>query len=98
LLGAYDELMKKTSPEFSENDNLSDWISDLAEIEGTVAGLAFSKLGGRNKTIPNLKKEILNLKIRIEGLNEEFSEDDQTIYSDCLSYFEIIERIANLLD
>ena len=95
LSAAFDRLKSLPFPEGGNGDDLDDWISDLAEVDGYVAGLAVSVLGG-DTTQERPKKVLKSMRWRLEAL-EGVTEEDRTLKQTCSVYLSALEAVAELL-
>ncbi len=80
--------MQMEFPKFSENDELAEWIEDLAEIEGHYVGLITTdKI--KNKDLDELTKIGSKLtRIRVTD------NDDIEVFNYCKKYFQILNELA----
>lgn len=97
LKDAFENLKKIEFPEFSEDDQLADWMADLAEMDAYVAGIAIAVLGGHNEKQNNLKKNLVELRNRLEDITK-LPDEDKPIYNACIEYLNAIERVANFIN
>lgn len=90
---AFDKLKATAFPGYAESDDLADWISDLAEFDGYVAGIASTIIGGGRVSIDKLHRELDEMKIRLSAIDE-FPEDDQLVYDSCTKYMQALEEVV----
>ena len=78
-----------------KNDEIADWIADLAEIDGYYAGLASSALDGARASsgvdLSHLEK--LEAELRLLSLKNE----NQSLVIECRNYLESLRSLADLI-
>ena len=95
LKKCFDELRGMNFPEPGESDELADWIGELAEFDGYIAGLATTALAGSAiKDIP--KDEVENMKLRLVSIKD-IPDEDMSVRSECVSYLDVLERLIAAL-
>lgn len=89
---SFDELKHLPFPEATKNAAISEWISDLAEMDGFYAGLAVSLIKGRKiKT-----RKFPNFDSLFQDLHEleNNSKMSQVRLKEYKQYLEILEKLA----
>lgn len=90
----YDFFVKMAFPQFPESDELSDWVTQLAEIDSYYAGIASSFISHGEY----YKVELHNVVELIESLEKiKVDKEDQLIYSECKRYIEVLNDLVVLL-
>lgn len=77
-------------PKFPQNDNFSEWVGDLVEIDSYYVGQAITAINGGNISMnfeyfDNLKSSLNNYSSL---------KSDQSIFNQCLKYLESLEKIV----
>ena len=94
LKTAFDKLLAVDFPEFAESDELADWMADLAELDGHVAGIATSIISGIHFVdTSKLSLELYKLKKRLSMIDD-IPEEDKLIYDECIRYLQVIEEVV----
>ncbi len=75
---------KLSFPEFPEDDDFADWVSDLVEVDGYYVGLSMSLISGETSHIIS-DEELQELTARFEKFAE-IEGEDTSIYLDCNKY------------
>ncbi len=84
---------KLSFPEFPEDDDFADWVSELVEIDGYYIGHAVSLIaGGRLRAISD--KELQELTDRFEQFAE-IEGEDEPIYLDCKQYLSSLRVLVD---
>jgi hypothetical protein len=91
-----DHLKSLPFPAWAEDDALSDWQTELAEVDGYVAGLASKTLGGENTDANLLAQHIQKLRATFEAIDA-FPATDQAIRTECEAYLMALEDLAQSL-
>lgn len=92
LKKAFEEHKKLAYPKNPKNPALSEWIVDVAEIDGFYAGLATSLLKGKKISQPNLKEAHQLLKrLQLEGKEKGVGKEWET-------YLTSLEHLAHAID
>ena len=90
-------LLRLEFPNFPEDDLLSDWLAELAEMDGHVAGPAKSSRSfGRDKTI-ELREDLRKCRSRLDTIQVSLVED-QSIYIACKEYVAVLIQVADSLE
>ena len=95
LSAAFERLKNLPFPEAGESDDLDDWISELAEVDGYVAGLAVSVLGG-DTTRERPETVLESMRQQLEAI-EDVTKEDRTLKQQCSTYLSALEVVAGLL-
>ncbi|MFV0317737.1 MAG: hypothetical protein ACK5O2_12350 [Microthrixaceae bacterium] len=95
LAAAFDDLKRRRFPEHPDDPDLSDWVLELAQLDGHIAGLAVTALGPSSRSrSPESKAAAAHGRrlraIRVVG-------DDELIYDECLAYVHALERVEAAL-
>lgn len=95
----YEELRELPLPKFSSQNEISNWIEDLIEIDAHYAGLSLSVAEGENPSSDclcdlNKFRQALDL-IKLKNTDE--SEVNFEIINNCYSYLDKIQNIDLLL-
>ncbi len=91
-----DYLTKLPFPEWAEDDALSDWQSELAELDGYLAGLASRALGGERPDNHMLVQNVRQLRSALEAITDLPAEDCK-IRAECEAYMGALEDLAQSL-
>jgi hypothetical protein len=84
------EHQKLAFPEFPEDDDFSEWLSDLAETDSYYVGLAVSgKTEFKRKANPLF---LANLEVSLERFSS-LSGGDKVIYEQCNSYLNSLKNL-----
>lgn len=83
-------------PTINNNEELADWITDLAEADGYYVGLAVSLIAGKSiKRIPS-STHLQQMRKRLEKLKES-EHIDGKLFKQCLNYLLSLEKLAKAL-
>ena len=95
LAAAFRELQRLPFPGHPHDSGLADWILELVELDGHLAGLATTVLGsGRRGTARSdhvLQHAEYLREIRVVG-------DDERIYGECTTYVDALARVERALN
>ncbi|MEM9040210.1 MAG: hypothetical protein AAGD33_09990 [Actinomycetota bacterium] len=95
LRTAFENLTALPFPAHPDDIELADWVLELAEIDGHIAGLATGALGAsRPQTIKShaATSHLARLRdIRVVG-------DDECMYDACIVYAQAVERVESALN
>jgi len=92
---ALEQLDETEFPVFPEDDALSDWVGELAEFDGYVAGLAMSASGGAKVDVRQLSEQAKRFREAFAQLPTSYAvAEDNAIYSACNRYLELIEALV----
>jgi len=91
-----EKMRRHPFPEFADNDELGEWMEELAEFDGHIAGLASSQLGGEVVDTSGLSEQMNDLFLQFEDIRG-LSEKDSAIYNECSTYLKIIQGLVALL-
>ncbi len=95
LRTAFENLAALPFPAHPDDIELSEWVLELAEIDGHIAGLATSALGASRPQAMRLDVAALHLarlhEIRVVG-------EDECIYDSCVVYAKAVERVETVLN
>lgn len=99
LSTAFDRLKTLPFPAVGSVDELGeeldDWISELAEVDGYIAGLAVSVLGG-DSTQEGTEEVLKSMRKRLEAA-EIVTEEDLAVKERCSVYLSALEAVAEHL-
>lgn len=92
------ELKAKKFPEFPDNEALSKWVAELAEMDGHVVGLAMQVEAGQYIDKALLRKQFADFsaafnEVSINGL----CANDQNIHRDCKLYILLLKGVVKSL-
>ncbi len=91
----FDDMQSVPFPDAGESDDLADWIADLAELDGHIAGLAATALGGfRVMSVP--KNKMAEMKARLQAIDN-IPPEDVIVREQCEAYFAALQRVAEAL-
>ena len=94
LAQAWEHLVALPFPDHPDDPDLSDWLLDLAELDGHVAGLAKSALAGAS--VPSSPRPEVDRHARL--LDElRVVGDDEEIYLQCQIYVDALAGVAEAL-
>lgn len=99
LKQAHEELRNLPLPKFSKQDDLSNWIEELFEIDAHYAGLSLSVSEGDKISKENLYdlikfRKSLDL---IQHTNKNTDQEDLEIIKNCYIYLDKIQNIDCIL-
>ncbi len=101
LKNLYDEIYKLKFPEFPEDDNLNEWITNLIEIDSHIIGMTSTILNNTNNIINSNSRELVthlvDLRKQLNNIND-ISNRDKRIYCECNKYLLLLEEIVNCLN
>jgi len=80
-------------PAWAENDALSDWQTELAEIDAYLAGLALTIVGGGRPDTSMAVDNVRQLRVGLEAIDG-LSGDDIDIRTECHAYLVALEDLA----
>ncbi len=95
------EIYKLRFPDFPEDDNLNDWLTNLIEIDGHIIGITNTILNNTNNSvnINTIKLVTLLVELRRELNNiNNISNNDKIIYCECEKYLSSLEAIVHCLN
>lgn len=83
-------------PGNADSDALANWIAELAEFDGYLAGAALSALAGDTKVYSDMKAQfdLLTSSIPKKGM---IAAQDEAIYGQCLEYIEAMRFVVHEL-
>jgi len=82
-------------PEFPEDDTLSDWVAELAEFDGYVAGMAMTAKAGGEVNVRQLSEQAKHFSAAFAQLPTTYSApEDNEIYLACNLYLRLIENLV----
>jgi hypothetical protein len=91
-----DHLKSLSFPAWAEDDALSDWQTELAEVDGYIAGLAAKALGGENPDAIMVAQHVHQLRTGLEAIDA-LPAEDHAIRRECEAYLSAIEDLAQSL-
>lgn len=94
LADALDELKGRPFPGHPDDPNLADWVLELTELDGHIAGLAIAALGS-SRALPTESHDVAEHARRLADIR--VVGDDERVYDDCLSYIEALKRVEDVL-
>jgi len=86
LKDVFASLQILTFPSSAESDDLANWITELAEFDGYVAGIATMLLSRGDADTSSLEKQMGELMARLDGLHQCIPAEDTCIYDECKRY------------
>ena len=92
----FQHLQNLPFPEAGEGDDLSDWIGELSEFDGHVAGIASTIISNGSADTSKLLGEAKKLRLQIENVSD-YPEEDREIYKSCKKYLCAIEDVIQIL-
>jgi hypothetical protein len=96
---ALEQLKATAFPEFPEDDTLSDWVGELAEFDGYVAGLAMSAIGGGQVDLRRLGDQAKHFRSVFAQLPRSYpAPEDDEIYSACEQYLKLVEGVVDAMN
>lgn len=90
---AFERLKQRPFPEFAESDALADWQADLAELDGHIAGIAVTILGGGRADTSSLIKQVGELREKLESISD-IPDQDRGLFTDSKSYVDALEEVV----
>jgi hypothetical protein len=91
-----DHLKSLPFPAWAEDDALSDWQMELAELDGYVAGLASKAMGGENPDANMVSHHVRQLRAGLEAIDN-LPVEDRDIRTACETYLVALEDLAQSL-
>ncbi len=95
LKGTIDSLKTVAFPDHPESDALDEWILELAEADGYIAGIAISVASGSDPTTFSVSG-LDSLSNSLRDISVSNNTDDVT-YSQCIRYLESLKVVRNAL-
>jgi len=80
-------------PEFPEDDDFADWVSDLVEVDGYYVGFAMSLINGEKPHVISAE-ELQALTDSFEKFSE-IEGEDASIYLDCKKYLFSLKALVD---
>lgn len=96
LTDAFEYLKELPFPKFAQSNALSDWQADLAELDGYIAGIATTVLGGGHADLSKLHASINKSRTWLETIQDIPAEDHDTLM-DCRHYLDALDKIVQNL-
>ncbi|MBX3435033.1 MAG: hypothetical protein KF847_17080 [Pirellulales bacterium] len=91
-----DRLKSLPFPAWAEDDTLSDWQTELAEVDGYLAGLASQAIGGENPDTNMVAQHVRQLRAGLEAIHG-LPAEDRAIRTECEAYLVALENLAQSL-
>jgi len=91
-----DHLKSLPFPAWADDDALSDWQTELAEVDGYLAGLASKALGGEKPDTKMVAQHVRQLRAGLEAIDDLLAED-RAIRTECEAYLVALEDLAQSL-
>ena len=93
LQAALKHLKRLPFPEFGEGDELADCQADLSELDGHIAGIAASLLGGGRADVHGLPEQLAELRQRLQSISN-VPPADRDIAVQCRDYLDALEDVV----
>lgn len=94
LATAFDQLKGCSFPGHPDDPDLAEWVLELTELDGHIAGLAVTALASGNAQAADLR----DVEDHAEWLREiSVVGDDERIYQECLDYIAALGGVENAL-
>ena len=100
LVSAFKALRDVPFPEFPQDDELTDWLADMAEMDGHVAGLASSALAKGRSDIraTEVQGQLAVFQNRLRAVcTERLTHEDLAIYHSCKDFPAILVEVGKHL-
>jgi len=88
-----DYLKSLPFPAWADDDTLSDWQSELVELDGYLAGLASRALGGESIDTKLVSQNVRQLRAGLEAIGD-LSVEDRDIRAECDAYMLALEDLT----
>jgi hypothetical protein len=96
LESTFQNLQALGFPEAGESDDLADWIAELSEFDGHVAGIATTIMADGNADTSKLKDEAVKLRLRLIQITD-IPNEDREGFENCKKYFFALEEVIENL-
>ena len=91
-------LQKTKFPEFPDDDMFSDWVAELAEMDGHIVGLTLQAESGLQIDKRQLQKQFGELRNSFEMLHiSKLSDNDRSSYQACREYLTLLEALVEAM-
>jgi len=94
LASAFDQLKAQPFPSHPDDSDLAEWVLDLTDLDGHIAGLAATALGSSREQSP-ASHEVADHARRLSEIS--VVGNDERIYEACISYVEALQRVEDAL-
>ena len=96
LKTAFEDLWNLKFPDPVETDDLADWIMELAEFDGYVAGIASTilKHGSTDTDTTNVGSKFEEFGERLSKIRIT-ADGDRSTYEECKNYLEVLRAVVN---
>jgi len=94
LASAFDQLKSRPFPGHPDDPDLAEWVLELTELDGHIAGLAATALGSGLAQVLSVH-EVADHARRLDDIR--VVGDDEGIYEVCAAYVHALQRVEDAL-